>query len=208
MSNSRIVFKALVFALAGAVLVYLGVGMLLANEWRVETQRTIRATPARVAAVVTDLGTWEKWSLASVNLGPQTTRSVVGAPGAAGQQLVWQGPRGKSVLELTRVDADGIDYSFRNELVDAPEAPQVLGGGQVRWSAAPDGCLVTWSDHGRWDHLAGRWIGWFGALQERMKQVEGASLEALDEFVQADERRDAASGGEAPATRPPGASGR
>lgn len=184
MSNPRIVFRALLFAMAGAVLVYLGVGQLLANEWQVETRHTMRATPAQVAAVVADLGTWEKWSLASVSLGPQTARSVVGPAATVGQRIVWEGARGRSTLELTRVEADGIDYVFRSELVDAPDAPPILSGGSVRWSATADGCVVVWSDHGRWEHLAGRWIGWFGALQERMKQIEAASLEALDQFVQ------------------------
>jgi hypothetical protein len=179
MSRTGLVFKALVFSLVGAILVYLGVGALLADEWRVESERLVPAAPAAVAALVGDFATWERWAAANVNLGAPTTRTIEGAPGAVGHRIVWQGPRGRSVLELTAVTAGGVDYSFANEIVGAEGAPAMHGGGAVRWRESPGGTLVTWTDHGVWGNLAGRWIGWFGALQHRMRQVQSASLEGL-----------------------------
>jgi hypothetical protein len=179
MSTTRNVFKAIVFALAGAILVFLLLGQMLADEWHVETRRTIAATPADIAAVVHDFGTWHEWSSADVNLGPQTTRRVDGEPGTVGHRIVWQGPKGTSTLLLSRVDQNGVEYTFRNELDGQPSGPSLRGGGTIQWAADGNGCVITWRDAGEWDSLAGRWIGWFGALQEKLRQWQGSSLEGL-----------------------------
>jgi hypothetical protein len=56
------------------------------------------------------------------------------------------------------------------------------GGGSIAWVASGGGSLVTWVDYGTWDSLVGRWVGWFGALQERVRQVQGTSLEGLQQW--------------------------
>lgn len=179
MSTPRIVFRAVVFSLAGLVLVVLGVGQLLAKEWRVETVRTLKAPAERVGARVGDLGTWASWSAMEMNVGPQTARQVVGPPGA-GQRIEWAGPRGTAVLTATAVDATSLDYTVGFRVADAPP----LGRGRVAWRAVGGDCEVRWLDQGVYDNVMLRWFGWFGALQEKVKQIQGASLESLEQELE------------------------
>ncbi|MBX3464076.1 MAG: SRPBCC family protein [Planctomycetes bacterium] len=184
MSTPRLVFRALVFALAGMVVVFVAVGYLLAGEWHVESQREIGAPPARIAALVGDLSSWATWAAMEPNLGPPTTRSVLGAAGTEGHALRWSGPRGTATLTLRQVAADGIVYDFVGE---GPErAPmQWRANGRITWTASAGGTAVRWYDEGHWDSLPGRWIGWFGAMQERARQIQTTSLAGLAEAVEA-----------------------
>jgi hypothetical protein len=180
-STSRTVFKALVFSLAGMVVVVLGIGLLLADSWQVQTSRTIPVPPARVGAVVGDLATWASWSAIEVQLGPQTERVVEGTAGTAGQRIVWTGPQGRWALTVTALAPDALEYAFaRADVAAAPAA----GGGRVTWAAEADGTRVTWMDRGTWDTVVLRWFGWFGAVQQRVQQMQGSSLVALAERLE------------------------
>lgn len=176
------VFQVVVLTLAAAVLMVLGVGQLLADEWRVETTRTLPASTERVGALLRDLGTWEGWSELKVNLGPQTSREVRGTAGTAGQQVVWTGAKGRATLTLRTVADDVVEYEYGYQYdgeTSASPSP-ARGTGRIVWVAAGDGCRVTWSDGGRWGSWALRWVGWFGALQERARQTQAASLTGLE----------------------------
>lgn len=175
MSQTRTVFKGVVFSLAGAVLVVLGVGQVLAKEWKVETTRTLPVPPQQVAALVRDLASWSKWSAVEMNVGPQTSRVVEGQPGAVGQRIVWSGPRGKAVLTAVAVTDDSLDYTVG--VVDADAGP--LARGRVEWAAKGPGSTIRWVDQGVYPNVLLRWFGWFGALQEKVREMQGASLEAL-----------------------------
>jgi uncharacterized protein YndB with AHSA1/START domain len=181
MSQTRTVFKGVVFSLAAAVLVVLGVGQVLAKDWQVETTRTLPAEPGKVAAMLCDLSTWAKWSAVDVQMGPQTAREVTGAPGGAGQRLVWSGTRGKAALVVTAVSDRRLDYTFGFEVDGAPPP----GSGHVEWAAEGAGTKVRWVDRGVHANVMLRWFGWFGALQERVKQMQGASFEGLQEELAA-----------------------
>ncbi len=181
MSTSQHFFRVLVFSLAGIILVGVGVGQLLADTWQVTTKRLLTASPEQVAALVNDFATWQKWSQADANLGPQTTRTVVGTAGAVGQQIVWSGPKGKATLTLSAATANSLDYQFNFQFAGEAAAPTPRGGGRVEWRAEGAGAEIRWVDSGAWDGLAGRWVGWFGALQEKVRQVQSSSLEALQQ---------------------------
>jgi hypothetical protein len=94
MSQLTYVLRAMVLSLAGMILVYLGVGQMLASQWRVETTRHLSVQPEKVAAVVKDFGTWTTWKANDIQLGPQTRREVQGTPGEVGHKVVWSGPMG------------------------------------------------------------------------------------------------------------------
>ncbi len=173
------VFKTLVLSLAGTILVYYGVGTILANEWVVETSRVVGAPPAKVATVLGDFATWKDWSQMDANLGPQTQREVAGTPGAVGHAITWRGAQGMARLALVEVTQDSIGYEFSRQM-PGDQAPLMSGRGRVSWVAEGAGSKVTWRDEGRWDSMPGRWIGWFGALQERMRQIQNSSLEGLE----------------------------
>lgn len=169
------VVQVVVLTLAGVILMVLGIGQLLADQWQVETTRTLPGPPAHVAALVSDLGSWQRWSDMKVNLGPQTKREVEGLPGTVGQRIAWTGVKGRATLTLTAVAPDAIEYEYGYEVAGAPR-----GTGRIAWAADGAGCRVTWRDGGRWRDLWGRWAGWFGALQERTRQVHSASLTGLE----------------------------
>lgn len=186
MSTSRKVFTAVVVALAAAILVLLGVGLLLAKDWRVETKTTLTAAPEQIAAFVSDLATWETWSSTDANLGSGTTRVVEGPKATVGQRIVWNGPLGTATLVLTAVTPDEVEYRFGGGN-PAGDEPRLLGIGRVEWrAAATGGTEVRWLDSGTWDGIVGRWFGWFGALQERVRQFQGTSLHTLQQVI--DER--------------------
>ncbi len=191
MSTSRIVLRALVFSLVGMVAVTLGVGALLADHWEVQTTRVLATTPARVRALVGDLSTWADWSAVdsalAVNLGTQTRSTVEGAPGTVGQRIVWTGPKGSWALTVTALGDDALEYGYARVDGTAPLAA-AANGGRVTWVADGDRTRVTWIDRGTWDTLVQRWFGWFGALQQRVQQMQGSSLLALAEQLEREGR--------------------
>jgi hypothetical protein len=175
MSSTRIVLRALVFCLAGLVLVVMGVGQLLAKDWRVVTERRLLGSTERVATLVRDCTTWPRWCRLDIQLGPQTTREITGEAGAAGQRIVWSGARGRAVLAVTSVTADSLDYTVAFEV----EGSGPPGHGRFTWSQDGDGCRLRWSDEGSYANVILRWFGWFGALQERVKQIHASTFVEL-----------------------------
>jgi hypothetical protein len=174
-STARLVFRALVFSLAGLVLVVMGVGQLLAKDWRVATERTLPADPARVGALLRDLRTWERWCRLDIQLGPLTTREVLGDPGQPGQRIVWSGARGRAVLEVAAIGEQSLEYTVAFEVADGGPP----GRGRFAWRAEGTGCRLSWSDEGSYANVILRWFGWFGALQERVRQIHDATFVAL-----------------------------
>ena len=179
MSTKRVVLTALVVALAGAVLVFVLVSMMLPDQWQVQTSRDVGAPGARVAALVGDLSTWEQWSTMTATLGAQTDCKVLGAAGQPGQALQWSGSQGTATLTLTRVAEDRVEYEFRGTLANGEPYPWHAEG-RIEWPAGEGaGRKVTWWERGTWQTWAGRWFGWFGVAQERVKQIQVTSLEGL-----------------------------
>lgn len=185
MANASMFFKVMVLTLAAMILVYLGVGQMLASSWTVETSRTVRAAPAAVAALVQDLDSWKGWCAADANLGEPTVRTVTGNKGQPGQRIVWTGPKGEASLTITALGAGSIEYSYSHRQLGPQPVERVLGTGAVRWTAEGQHTLLQWRDGGTWDSLPGKWVGWFGALQQRYQQVQGSSLVALEQLLTA-----------------------
>jgi len=187
MSNTSFVIRTVVLAIAGSVLVFLLVGLMLADSWQVKTTRTIRAPAAVIADKVTDLGAWADWCALDFRLGNPTERAVVGAKGTTEQVATWSGPLGVATVKLTRVDANAVDY-----LIGYKYGPddQSFGGkfaGTIEWAPdAEDGAdatAVTWVENGELTNLVQRWSNWFGALQDKVQQVQRSSLAGLDENI-------------------------
>lgn len=179
MNATAATLRVVLITMLGMLAVYFGVGfLLLAGEWQVETTRTIDGAPERVAALVGDLRTWERWAGVECNLGPQTVRTVEGAASTVGHRLVWTGSRGKATLAFESVAAGRIDYRYLFEREGSTEPPP-RNTGSVTWTADGTSCRVVWRDGGEWPSLAFRWFGWFGALQQRTKNAQVTSLEGL-----------------------------
>ena len=181
MSNVNFVIRSLVFALAGSVLVFLGVGQILADSWTVSTTRSMPLKPAQIASAVQRLDEWSKWSSVDFQLGNPTTQEVTGEPGKPGQEAVWSGPLGKAVVTLDGVREDGVEYR-----IGFLYARGNVGGkfsGNIRWVPTADGVEVTWTEEGRLGSLIERWTNWFGALQDKVQQIQSASLQGLEEHA-------------------------
>ena len=183
MSTPRFVFQTMVLSLAALVLVFFAVGNLLADRWEVATERTITAPPDRVLAQLRDLNTWVNWYSAEVNLGNPTTREVIGTPGSVGHTVRWSGPKGTASLTLRKVDGGVLEYDYGAEAA-VKGAPVSRGVGRLEVAADGSASRVRWTDGGQWESIALRWNGWFGALQERCKQIQGASLLNLEQQLQ------------------------
>jgi hypothetical protein len=181
-STTQTFFKTMVLAFAGMILVYLGVGQVLAKDWKVETKRTLTGKPEQVGALVQDLRSWERWCLTKGDLGPQTNRTVEGDAGKVGHRVVWRGDMGTVSLEFTAVQQNAVDYRIRYEAPakDGASVPASdKGFGHIEWAPAAGGTEVLWRDTAQHEGLPGRWIGWFGAHQQRVEQIQGASLQSL-----------------------------
>lgn len=187
--STKFALRTIALALAGSVLVFLLVGQLLADHWEVASARTVAAPPAAIAPLVRDLGRWADWSAVDFELGMPTARRVVGEPGAVGQRAVWQGPMGEATLALTAVADDRVDYEIRYRLAGDDGAVGGALTGHVAWAADGDGCRVTWTERGELTNLIQRWSHWFGALQEKVRQVQGASLSGLEQRLRRDGAR-------------------
>jgi hypothetical protein len=185
MTNAGMFFKVMVLTLAATILVYLGVGQLLASSWTVETVRTLTASPAAVGAKVLDLASWQGWCAADANLGEPTVRTVTGTPGAVGQRIVWTGPKGEASLLVTALSPNSLEYRYGHRQGGPEPVERELGTGAVSWEAEGAVTRLRWRDGGVWDNLPGKWVGWFGALQQRYQQVQGSSLVALEQLLAA-----------------------
>ncbi len=184
-SSTAFVFKTTALSVGAMVLVFFGVGLLLAPEWEVTTTRTLSAELAPVRELVGDFRTWSKWYAVSVNLGSPTKAEVQGQPGVVGQQLVWSGPLG--IARLVLVQANEAGFEFEQRLEPAAAKGEVLARGYVRVSLQAEGkqTVVRWRDGAKWDNVMLRWFGWFGALQDGCKTIQTASLEALQRELEA-----------------------
>ena len=195
MLNTKYVIQTVVLALAGSVLVFVLVGTLLADRWQIRTTRNIAAPVAQVAERVTDLGRWSDWSALDFQLGNPTDREITGVAGSSGQLATWRGPMGVATVKLTHVDAAAVDYLIGYQY---GSEQQSLGGkftGRIEWQQAGNSTAVTWIENGELTNLVQRWSNWFGALQDKVQQVQRSSLAGLDEDIRRD--NDRAAGGDA-----------
>ena len=177
--------RAMLFALAGMMLVFLLVGFVLADEWHMDTNRRVPASPERVAALVTDLSTWPRWTAMQADLGPQTTREIKGAPNTPGQAIEWSGLRGRGIVAVEAVGADRLEYVVKSQSA-ANEPAATFAKGRIEWKADGQGTRVTWHEEGQCRNLVERWFVWFGAVQERVRQIQAASLTGLTRDLEGD----------------------
>jgi hypothetical protein len=174
-TSQESVLRVVVLVLAGFVLVYFAVGSLLTKNWTVTSQAVVPGAPERVAALVGDLGSWASWSPIDVPLGPETVREATGAAGTVGQRILWRGAQGTMALELVEVSPAHVAYALRA----GDPAGAVLKSGRITWTTVADGTRVEWREGGEYPDLAARWFGWFGAIQERVRAFQQASLAGL-----------------------------
>jgi len=187
MSNTQFVIRALIFSLAGSILVFLGVGQLLTDEWTVSTTKRMNASPAAIADAVQDLRRWDEWSAMRFTLGSPTRRTYEGEPGAPGQVEIWSGPLGRATVTLDAVTESGVDYRILFGTGSGEEAGTFKAGGKftgsIRWEPAESAVDVTWTERGEMSSTIQRWSSWFGALQLKVQTVQRSSLHGLSDVL-------------------------
>ena len=183
MSNTKYVLRTVVLALASSVLVFLLVGLLLADRWQVRTTRTIAAPVERLQPLLVNLRLWPQWSVIDFELGNPTTREFQGEPAQANQSATWRGPQGIATVILTRVEDGLVEYAIGYKY--GPDGDSFGGRftGSITWQSTGEGTGLTWTEDGELVNLLQRWSNWFGALQEKVGQVQRASLAGLEEDV-------------------------
>lgn len=179
------IFRAVVLALAATVVVFVGVGYVLTDRWDVDSERRITAPVERVEPLLRDFAAWQDWSGMAVELGAGMKREISGTPGEAGHRVAWTGAQGEAILRMSDVAPGRIDYEFLTRRSEEPDT-SLVARGHIAWQADGDETVVTWHDEGRLRNLIERWIGWFGALQEQVRQIQGVSLAGLQKAVDDD----------------------
>ena len=192
MSNTKYVLRTVVLALAGSVLVFLLVGLVLADKWQVTTTRTIPAQAALLTPKLVDLRSWPEWSEVKFVLGNPTTREFSGEAGQADQRGTWRGPQGIATVVLTRIEDGLVEYAIGYKY--GPDGDSFGGRftGSITWQAQGDATVVTWIENGELVNLLQRWSNWFGALQDKVGQVQRASLAGLEEDLRRSREKGAA----------------
>jgi len=182
MSPTARMFRTLVLALAGTIVVFFAVGYLIADRWDVDSSRVITAPVERVEPLLHDFAAWQEWSGMTVELGAGMKREIEGTPGQPGHRVVWSGAQGDAILSLVKVVPGRIDYEFHSRRADEPE-PTKVASGSIAYREDGAGTRVEWHDEGELRNLIERWIGWFGALQEQVRQIQNSSLAGLQKAL-------------------------
>lgn len=162
------------------VLVVFGVGQILTDRWQVETVRTLDAPAPRLAPLLQNLRAWPSWGDLMVELGAPTKQEASGEPGAVGQTLRWRGPLGEALLVLTEVAPQVVAYRWTMQRAGEPAA-QELSAGRIEWRPDGEKTIVTWREWRQMTTLAERWFAWFGAKQERIREIQRSGLEGLQQ---------------------------
>lgn len=188
MVNTKYVLKAVILALASSVLVFLLVGMILADSWKVATSRTITAPAEAIGKQILDLRQWSAWSEIDFELGNPTNREFKGEPNQADQAATWSGPMGIATVLLTKVEDRGAEGGVVEYAIGYKYGPEgdSFGGkfaGSIAWTNQGGATEVTWTENGELTNLLQRWSNWFGALQDKVGQVQRASLAGLEERI-------------------------
>jgi hypothetical protein len=174
------------FALLATALLYFGLSSILPSGWREETQVVIEAEPAKVLACFTDFRIWQEWTTLTATERTDTKVEIEGEAGKPGHAIVWRSNQNEAALRMVSVLADGVDYEFTSRLGKDGKTEQI-GRGSLRAKAVDSGSgtAVTWVDESQVGTFVERWFVWFGVLQEKAKEFQGASLQKLKQRLEA-----------------------
>ena len=174
------------FALLATALLYFGLSSILPSGWREQTQVVIEAEPAKVLACFTDFRSWQEWTTLTATERTDTKVEIEGEAGKPGHAIVWRSNQNEAALRMVSVLADGVDYEFTSRLGKDGKTEQI-GRGSLRAKSGDSGSgtTVTWVDESQVGTFVERWFVWFGVLQEKAKEFQGASLQKLKQRLEA-----------------------
>ena len=131
------------FLLALVLLVIVG-GVIvpqffLDKAYAMDRSTPIRADPAEIVQVVSDIGTWDSWTAWNSEKDSTLVRTFTGAPGTVGHASTWTADDlGNGSIEITAVEEMRVAYRFQAEGFDPADGAFVLsrnvdGSTNVRW---------------------------------------------------------------------------
>lgn len=138
--------KTLIIVLSTVLILFVAVGFLLPNDYRVESSVVVAAPQEKIYAVVSDLETWPEWTAWSREFDPKCKWTFEGARTGTGAVMRWEGdPERLKTGELRLTDARperGVDY----ELIFSDKNFQTTGS--IVFANEPGGVRVIWSNEG------------------------------------------------------------
>jgi hypothetical protein len=170
----RLLIRVLLF-FAGALALFLAVGVVLPGEWSTERSMVIRAGPERVYPFISGPRGWEGWSL-----WPEAGMGYEGPDSGPGAVRVWDDPDYGDGRFTILAAEPGVEVRYRVEV----QGGSLRFEGTVRLEAVPDGTRVVWREEGDFG-----WNPLLGYAARQMSEAQGAqfeqSLERLRTLVEA-----------------------
>lgn len=126
-------------ALAGVLILYLGIGFFLPGTWNARVEARLEAPPGLVIPFLCSPKQWARW-----NAMPETGSTYVGPPEGAGAGLEWDDPQyGSGSFRITGCEPSGVmDYEV---LI---ESGSLTIRGTVRLEGDGDGTRLIWEESG------------------------------------------------------------
>jgi hypothetical protein len=167
--------KLFITGVAGVLVAFLVIGLLLPGDWSAERDRLISAPPGAVAPWVTDLARWSEWSSME-----QVEGELSDPSSGVGATLSWDDPQwGQGVFTLTEVDEGAVAYEVR------VEDGSLRTRGRLTLTPEGAGTRVVWREEG--DFGRNPLLAWFAL---GMNRLQGAELEkGLDALAASVEER-------------------
>ena len=154
--------KLFISGVAGVLVAFLVIGLILSGAWSAERERVVAAPPEAVAPYLTDLARWPEWSSMGQVEGELSDPSS--GPGAT---LSWDDPQwGQGEFTLTTADAREVAYEVR------VEDGSLRTRGRLTLTPEGIGTRIVWREEG--DFGRNPLLAWFALGMER---VQGAELE-------------------------------
>jgi uncharacterized protein YndB with AHSA1/START domain len=165
-------------ALAGILILYLGIGFFLPGSWDAHIEATLDAPPETVFPFLSAPHRWVRW-----NAMPESGSTVVGPPEGIGAGLDWDDPRyGSGTFRITRSEPHRlVEYEVRIE----SGALRIQGA--VTLEAEGRGCRMRWKESGDFGRnpLMGYAARGMGASQ---REAMRASLDSLRVLLEREPR--------------------
>jgi hypothetical protein len=152
--------KLFITGVAGVLVAFLVVGLILPGDWAAERERLISAPPGAVAPLVTDLARWPEWSAMG-----QVEGELSDPSSGAGATLSWDDPQwGQGVFTLTAVEENAVAYEVR------VEDGSLRTRGRLTFTPEGGGTRVVWREEG--DFGRNPLLAWFALGMDRLQGTE------------------------------------
>lgn len=163
------VLKIVFLIFAGALALFVLIGLFLPRQWSAESSAQTRATPAQVMPLVRDFREWSKWTTTM----PDFKYEFSPEQGVPGSWMSWKGPGSRAKFILTHVADNGIKYDAQME------SDSVNASGEI----FADGSQIIWKDSGTLPAIIG---GYFrGVMNKALTEHMATGLAQLKSLAEA-----------------------